>query len=55
MVVASTTSEAFRQAIHEVALFENKFDGITVAPQKTEDGPLVKELQAWLKGSSGTG
>ena len=50
MVVACTATEKFRLAINAISQFEAKFPGITVAPQKTEDGPLAKDIGAWLKG-----
>jgi hypothetical protein len=53
IVVGITASQNFRDLLAYVSAFDCKFKGVVVAPAKTEDGPLVKELLKWLKAGGG--
>ncbi|CAK0788198.1 unnamed protein product [Prorocentrum cordatum] len=55
LVVAMAAPQEFRDALVIAAAYETKYDNLTVAPAKTEDGPLVKYLVDWLAGKNGDG
>ncbi|CAK0895742.1 unnamed protein product [Prorocentrum cordatum] len=53
LVIGVAAPVAFRDTIYELTRFEVKYDGLSVRQGKTQDGPLAKELAAWLKGTKG--
>ena len=50
IVVGVAAENQFREALFEISGFDVRFKGIKVAPARTEDGPLVRELEKWIKG-----
>ena len=49
LVVGVAASVAFREAIALLARFDVKFKGLVLAPARTEDGPIIKEIEKWLR------
>ena len=53
LVVGVAATAEFRSDIMKLAEFNTKYKGMNVAPQRTEDGFIVKELKTWLQGRGG--
>jgi hypothetical protein len=53
MVVGVGAPPAFREALSALSEFDTKFKGLVVAPQRTEDGFITKELSKWLQQRGG--
>ena len=53
MVIGVAAPVALRDAIYELTRYEVKYTGLSGRQGKTQDGPLAKELAAWLKDTKG--